>query len=77
MFILPSSFHDGLSVICYYFPYTHYNHTIFLRKRYENYQCPYNFPMPDPIFQNLCRYANYVLQKNDNSAVYGQIEARD
>lgn len=51
-------FHNGLSLVCYYFPYIH-NNTVFLRLKPKDYQCPYNFPILDPVFKRLCGYAVY------------------
>ncbi|KAM8712308.1 hypothetical protein ACLKA7_012776 [Drosophila subpalustris] len=51
-------FHDGLSLICYYFPYIS-NNTVYLRLKPYDYQCPYNFPILDPVFKRLCGYAVY------------------
>ncbi|KAH8415976.1 hypothetical protein KR222_005536 [Zaprionus bogoriensis] len=54
-------FIDGLSLICYYFPYARFNRTVYLRAKPKNYQCPYNFPILDPIFKGLCKYADYKV----------------
>ncbi|XP_034478081.1 glioma pathogenesis-related protein 1-like [Drosophila innubila] len=54
-------FPNGLSLICYYFPYVrNTNNTLLLRLKPKDYQCPYNFPISDPVFKRLCGYAVYL-----------------
>ncbi|EDW02158.1 GH21839 [Drosophila grimshawi] len=55
-----SRFDDGLSLICYYFPFGYKNNMILLRQKPKEYQCPYNFPLLDPVFKGLCKYTEYL-----------------
>ncbi|TDG51476.1 hypothetical protein AWZ03_001936 [Drosophila navojoa] len=49
-----AKFRDGRSLICYYYPFVHRDSKIYFRVMYKSYQCPYIYPIFDPIFKRIC-----------------------